>query len=266
MVSKKTALITGASSGIGREFAKILGNDDYDLILVALGRDGLEVVREQIQAHSKHTHIKIFDLDLSKTENIDSLYAELKADKIHVDVLINNAGFGHLGNFHEEDWRREKGMIDVNVTAVVYLSHLFIPEMVRKGAGKILNVASTAAFQPGPRMAVYYATKAFVLNFSEAVAIELEGSGVTVTALCPGPTATHFQSVAGVHNSRRFRNKVLPSPREVAEYGYRAMKKGKRVAIYGWLNNVLVFSVRFLPRHLLDHISEYIQDNVKRSY
>jgi len=266
MTPKKTALITGASSGIGREFAKLLGNDGYNLVLVALGRDGLEAARKQIEEHQKHIDIKIFDLDLSKTENIESLYAELKADKIHVDVLVNNAGFGHLGNFYEEDWRREKGMIDVNVTAVVYLTHLFLPEMIKKGAGKILNVASTAAFQPGPRMAVYYATKAFVLSFSEAIAIELEGTGITVTALCPGPTATHFQSVAGVHNSRRFRNKVLPSPKEVAEYGYKAMKKGRRVAIYGWLNNILVFSVRLLPRHLLDHISKYIQDNVKRSY
>lgn len=262
----KTALITGASSGIGREFAKILAHDGYNLVIVARGREGLEHVKQMIGERHPTISVKILEKDLSKLENVHFIYEELKREKVDIDVLVNNAGFGDLGNFYEETWERQRGMIEVNVLALVYLTHLFLPHMVTRKNGKILNVASTAAFQPGPKMAVYYATKAFVLNFSEAIAIELEGTGVTVTTLCPGPTATHFQSVAGIHNSRFFRNKVLPTPGEVARFGYKAMKKGERIAIYGWFNKLLIFFIRFIPRHLLDHISEYIQNNVKRAY
>lgn len=260
-----TALITGASSGIGRELAKLFAKDDYDLVIVARGREALEKVREQIQEHHK-VNIKIIDKDLSRTDNIQELYEILVRDKVEIDVLVNNAGFGDLGPFYKEQWGRQLGMIEVNVVAVVFLTHLFLPGMVQRGNGKILNLASTAAFQPGPMMAIYYATKAFVLHFSEAISNELKGTGVTVTALCPGATATHFQSVAGIHNTRVIRNKVLPTPAEVALFGYKAMKKGKRVAIYGWYNKVLVFGIRLLPRWLVLRITRYIQDNVKRAY
>ncbi len=260
-----TALITGASSGIGRELAKLFAKDDYNLILVARGREALEKVRNQILEHHPRLSIMIFDRDLSAQANIDEIYETLKREGRDVDVLVNNAGFGDIGFFHEDQWSRERGMIEVNVIAVAYLTRLFLPEMVARKNGKILNTSSTAAFQPGPKMAIYYATKAFVLNFGEALSNELRGTGVTVTTLCPGATATHFQSVAGIHNTRQIRN-MLPTPKEVATYGYKALMKGKRLAIYGWYNKFFVFSVRFLPRWLVLRITRHVQDNVKRVY
>jgi short-subunit dehydrogenase len=262
----KTALITGASSGIGREFAKLFAKDGYDLVLVARGREGLEHVKQLIEEHHHKVNVQIFDHDLSKIENIDSIYHALREQKRHIDVLVNNAGFGDFGNFYQTPWSREHQMMEVNMIAVVYLTKRFLPRMVSQGEGKILNVASTAAFQPGPKMAVYYATKTFVLNFSEAIADELRNTGVTVTTLCPGPTATHFQSVAGIHNTRLIRNKVLPSPADVALFGYKAMMKGKRVAIYGWLNKLFIFAERFLPRFAVIRFTRYLQENVKRPY
>ncbi len=260
----KTALITGASSGIGREFAKILAKDGYNLVIVARGREALEKVREQIQEHHD-VNIKIFDKDLSKAINIEEIYQTLKREKCQIDVLVNNAGFGDLGLFYKEQWDRQLGMIEVNIIAVAHLTHLFLPGMVARQNGKILNVASTAAFGPGPMMAVYYATKVFVLHFSEAISNELRGTGVTITALCPGPTATHFQSVAGIHNNRLIR-KNLPTPLEVARFGYKAMKQGRRIAVYGWFNKFFIFSVRLLPRSIILRITRYVQDNMKRSY
>lgn len=257
----KTALITGASSGIGREFAKLLAKDGYNLVIVARGREALEKVREQIQEHHD-VNIKIFDKDLSKLENINFIHDELKRQKCDIDILVNGAGFGDYGKFQDMPWERELGMMGVNMVAVVYLTKLFLPGMIARGNGKILNIASTAAFQPGPLMAVYYATKAFVLHFSEAIGNELRGTGVTVTTLCPGPTATHFQSVAGIKNSRFIRNK-LPSASEVAKFGYRALSKGKTTVIYGYYNRLLIFFARFLPRRFVIKIMRYIQEHIK---
>jgi hypothetical protein len=259
----KTALITGASSGIGREFAKLFAKDGYDLVIVARGREALEKVREQIQEHHK-VQVKIFDRDLSQTHNISEIYGKLLEEKIEIDVLVNNAGFGDFGKFHERDWDRQLGMVQVNVIAVMQLTRLLLPHMVKRGNGKILNVASNAAFQPGPLMAVYYATKAFVLSFSEAISNELEGTGVTVTTLCPGPTATHFQTIAGVHNTRLFRTRVLPHPKEVALFGYKAMQNKRRVVVHGWYNKFIVFIERFSPRWLTLRLTRYVQENVKQ--
>jgi hypothetical protein len=168
---------------------------------------------------------------------------------------------GDFAFFANSDWHKQEQMINLNVTALTYLTHLFLPGMVQRKFGKILNVASTAAFQPGPAMSVYFATKSFVLHFSEAIADELQGTGVTVTALCPGATESGFQSAASMEDSKLFKGKKVPSSKVVAEYGYRAMQKGKRVAIHGMMNYIMANSVRFAPRNLVTKIARYVQGN-----
>ena len=175
----------------------------------------------------------------------------IKKENIDVDVLINNAGFGNLGKFSESDLKKELEMINVNISALTALTRLFLPEMIAKNHGKILNVASTAAFQPGPMMSVYYATKAYVLSFSEALSEELKGTGVTVTALCPGPTASNFQKTAGIQETKLIKGKRIATSKEVAEFGYDAMMKGKRIAVQGTMNKLMAYGVKFLHRRLV---------------
>jgi short-subunit dehydrogenase len=178
-----------------------------------------------------------------------------------VDVLVNNAGFGLNGRFAETDLDRELAMIQVNIAALTHLTKLFLKPMVERGRGRILNVASTAAFQPGPLMAVYYASKAYVLSFSEAIAEELGGTGVTVTALCPGPTATGFAEAAEMTNSRLFKLKKPMTSMDVAKAGYRAMQRGKRIVVTGAMNKLLAQSVRISPRALVTKVTRTLQEN-----
>lgn len=260
-MNRKTALVTGASSGIGRELSLILAGNNYDLILVARRPDMLESVRSEITSTTSSS-VVIIPKDLSVYGAADDIFLQLKANGLAPDVLVNNAGFGLYGEFAETDWVKEKLMIDLNITALTHLTKLLLPGMVKRKSGKILNVASTAAFQPGPNMAVYFATKAYVLSFSEALAEELSDSGITVTALCPGPTASEFANVADMNDSRLFKGKI-PSAKEVARYGYDAMMKGQRVAIHGTRNYILVNAVRFSPRRLVTRIVKYMQGKVK---
>lgn len=246
----RTALITGASSGIGMEFAGIFAREGYDLVLVARDAERLAQVREALVA-AYGTMITFLPLDLAAAGAPEALYEAIIAQNITVDVLVNNAGIGDYGRFAEEELGKLRAMLRTNVVVPTVLARLIGAKMVERGSGAILNVASTAAFMPGPWMAAYFATKAHLLSLSEALAVEFAGNGVTVTALCPGPTATRFIETAGMERSSYLKGRKLPDPKEVAEYGYRAMKRGKRVAIYGFINKLLVFGLRFIPREIV---------------
>ncbi len=250
----KTALITGASSGLGKEFARIHASKGDNLVLVARSKDKLEALKINLQ-NQFGVSIIVIVKDLSDQYAPKAIYEELKSRKIHIDYLINNAGFGDFGLFAETDWDKQLEMINLNVTCLTYLTRLFLPEMIHNKFGKILNLASTAAFQPGPTMSVYFATKSFVLSFSEAIANELKGSGVTVTVLCPGATDTGFQTAASLDGSNMFKGNNVATSKEVAEFGYSSMMDGKTVAIHGLMNNLMAQSVRFAPRNVVTTVA-----------
>ena len=251
---KKTALITGASSGIGLELARIFASKGDNLVLVARSENKLELLKLEFEKSYGIT-VYIITKDLSEITSSKSIYDEIQVQKIRIDYLINNAGFGDFGIFEECNWEKQLEMIQLNIIALTYLTRLLLPEMTKNKYGKILNVASTAAFQPGPTMSVYFATKAFVLSFSEAIANELKNTGVTVTILCPGATATGFKVAAVLDDSNLFKGNQIATSKDVAEFGYNKMMKGKIVVIHGLLNNILVQSVRFATRNLVATIA-----------
>ena len=257
----RTALVTGTSGGIGLELAKLLARDRYDLVLVARSEDKLVELGERLKSQFG-VGTQVIVKDLSVRGSADEVFDELASRGTQIDVLVNNAGFGLFGEFTEIDWDSQERMIELNVMTLTRLTRLFVPGMVERGGGKILNLASTAAFQPGPLMAAYYATKAYVLHFSEAIANELAGTGVTVTALCPGPTATGFQAVASAEESRMVKGKRLPTAEQVARYGYKALMKGRRVAIHGFGNWALAQSVRFAPRGAVVAIVRWMSEKI----
>jgi hypothetical protein len=254
-----TALITGASSGIGRELALIHAQTGGDLVLVARSGEKLNNLKEELET-AYSVSVEVIVQDLSNREAPEEIYREVKDKKVEIEYLINNAGFGGYGLFHETEWDSEARMIDLNIRALSALTKLFLPEMVTRGRGKILNIASTAAFLPGPLMAVYYATKNYVLAFSEALAEELKGAGVTVTTLCPGPTRTGFQRASGIENSKLVKNKKIPDGREVAVYGYKQMIRGKRVVIPGFGNKLTDVFARLMPRKTVTTLVKKIQE------
>lgn len=243
----KTALITGASSGIGYELARVFAREKHNLVLIARNEKKLqEIAAELTKAHG--VQVTVIAKDVSVLGSANEIYDTLKQKGIVIDVLVNNAGFGDFGFFTKTKWEKELEMINLNMTALTALTKLFVGDMVKRKSGKILNVASSAAFQPGPLMAVYYATKAYVLSFSEAISNELNGTGVTVTALCPGPTESGFQAAADMKDSKLVKGKKLPTSQEVAEYGYKALMSGKVVAVPGLMNKIMAQSVRYTPR------------------
>lgn len=251
---KQTALITGASGGIGYELAKLFAADGYDVVLVARSADKLAQFAGELQRQYSIAATPL-SADLEDPATPQRLCAELAARGITVDVLVNNAGYGVSGRFNEIPLAESLGQIQLNVTSLTHLTRLLLPGMVQRGRGRVLNVASTAAFQPGPGMAVYYATKAFVLHFSEAIHHELRGTGVTVTTLCPGPVLTGFQQRADMGEARLMKVMVVLSAERVARIGYRAMQKGKPVAVAGKLNWLLTQSLRFSPRWMVTAVS-----------
>jgi short-subunit dehydrogenase len=253
-------LITGASGGIGREFAEIFAREKHDLILVARSEQKLEDLKRQLQDTHKVT-VHVLVADLSKPETALKLYETTESHGWAVDTLVNNAGFGALGPFVTSSWKRYAEMIQVNITSLTELTRLYLPLMVANKSGKILNISSTAAFQAGPLMSVYYATKAYVLSFSEGLHEELKDSGVTVTALCPGPTESNFASTAGAQDAMTFQMMKLPSSHEVAEYGYRALMQGKAIAVHGALNKVAATSAHLMPRSILRKVVHSLQKN-----
>ncbi len=259
---KKTALITGASGGIGLELAKVHASKGDNLVLIARNQAKLEELKAELEKEHK-IEVIIIAKDLSSPNAAQDVYNETTQKDIRVDFLINNAGFGDFGMFYDTDWEKEHKMIELNITALTQFTKLYLKDMVKRNSGKIMNVASTAAFQPGPTMAIYYATKSYVLHFTEAIANELKGKNITVTALCPGATESGFQAVAEMEDSKLVKGKKLPSSKIVALYGYKAMMKGKTVAIHGFMNAVLANSVRFMPRKMVTSVTRSIQDKAK---
>jgi short-subunit dehydrogenase len=247
--TSKTALITGASSGIGKALAENFAKDDYNLVLAARGVPKMQALADDLQRRYKIT-VTVIGADLETSDGAARLHADIKARNITISALANNAGYGIFGEFKDSVLAAELAMMQLNMNTVVVLTKLFMPDLIAT-RGKIMNTASTAAFQPGPYMAVYYATKAFVLSLSEAIAAELEGTGVTVTALCPGPTASGFQDKADMRASALVKGKKLPTADEVAAAGYRAMQRGQRVYVPGLMNWVMAQSVRFTPRNMV---------------
>jgi hypothetical protein len=255
---RPTALITGASAGIGAELAKVFAAHDHDLVLVARRRDALEALAGTLEGKHGITATVIVD-DLGDPEAPERIFAAVRDARIEVDVLVNNAGFGLGGEFSETPIEREIAMVQVNVTALMHLTKLFVAPMLKRRAGYVLNVASTAAFFPGPLQSVYYASKAFVLSFSQAVAEELAPSGISVTCLCPGPTETEFAQVAGM-KSVRLPNLDVADADDVAEFGYRAMLAGWRVAVPGAKNKLLVQVQRLVPRRMIARAVKKMQE------
>ncbi len=249
------ALVTGASAGIGREIACILARD-HDLILTARREAELRTLASELAPAVCH----VFPADLADPAAPRKLFDAVSAAGLNIDVLVNNAGFGDLGPFADADLGKMLRMIQVNVMALTELTGLFLPGLRAKGRGQILNVGSVAGFQPGPFMAVYYATKAYVNSFSEALSNELGGSGVTVTCLCPGPTLSEFAVAAGVQNLTQFKAGSAAATRPVAEAGVRAMRRGKRLIITGFKNKLMIFAERFVPRGLVIRAVRSLQD------
>lgn len=247
-MKNKTALITGASKGIGRELAKIHASKGDNLVLIARSSEQLMLLKSKLEAKYKNIKVDVIVKDLTGTNSAIEVYQELKQKGILIDYLINNAGFGEYGLFVETSWSRLDKMIDLNVKALTHFCHVFLPDMINRKEGKIMNIASTAAFQPGPMMAVYFATKSYVLHLSEALDNEAKGSGVSVTAFCPGPTDTYFIEDSNMKKSNIVGSIKLPLPHNVALSAYKAMMGAKSVSIYGFTNKLMAFSVRLIPR------------------
>ena len=255
--------MTGASSGIGLEFAKVLAREGHDLVLVARRREALEELARELAV--KHgVAVRVIAKDLTAPDSTAEIFAELETERIVVDILVNDAGLGLHGLFWETDLDRQIEVIQVNVVALTALTGRFLPGMVARGRGRIVNVASTAAFQPGPYMAVYYATKAYVLSFSEALAQELSDTGVTVTALCPGPTVSGFQTAAGLEDTLLFRGPFVMKAAKVGRLGWAGAKRGKHVVIPGFANKLLKEIVRFSPRRLVIAVAGRMQKKRSR--
>lgn len=257
MNATPTALITGASAGIGRELARLFAKDGYRLVLVARNAANLALFSAELQGEFG-VEAKAFPLDLSAAPSAQFLFDQLTREKIEVDVLVNNAGYGKLGAFATVPREESLGQIELNIKALTMLTKLFVEPMIERKSGKILNVASTAGFQPGPLMAVYYASKAYVISFSEALANELRGTGVTVTCLCPGATDTEFQKRAGTESTTLFRRMRPMDAATVARDGYRGMMKGKPLVISGFKNWLLAESLRISPRRAVTAVSRKI--------
>jgi len=262
MSNQQTALITGASGGIGYELAKLFARDHYNLVLVARSGDKLIQLADYLQRQFSIV-VKTVALDLVATPSPQFLFDQLQREGIAIDILVNNAGYGSFGKFAGMPLEDALGQINLNITALTALTRLFLSPMVERHSGKIMNVASTAGFQPGPLMAVYYATKAYVISFSEALVNELKKSGVTVTCFCPGATETGFATRAGNDKTRLFQKFGPMNVKTVAADGYRGLMKGKTLVISGTKNWLVAESVRFAPRKVVTAISRWITEEQK---
>jgi uncharacterized protein len=260
MTPNKTALITGASSGIGRQLARLFAEDGYDLVIVARSGLGLEEAATELRGIGGR-EIRAMRRDLSKPGSAAELHEELSALGIRPCVLVNNAGIGSCGLFHEADPAKDLEMIEVNISSLTTLTKLFARDMIEGGGGRILNVASTGAYQPGPYVAVYYATKAYVLSFSQAIRNELADYGVLVSVLCPGATMTEFSHRAGKNDA-----KGAMSARYVAERAYAAFMRGDEVIIPGLLNKIGVACAKLLPRSLSASFIRSSQEELTRAF
>jgi short-subunit dehydrogenase len=255
-MKNKVCLITGAASGLGYEFSKLAIDDGFELILIDINTEKLCAVKKELENISDQK-VTIISKDLCKQNVANEIFEKIKNDQI--DMLINNAGFGLFGKFHETDWELEERMMYLHMMTCTHLTKLVLQKMIRNNKGKILNIASLAAFQPGPFMSIYYASKSFLLSFSEAIANEVKNTGVSITVLCPGPTKTNFQSTVNNTSSKNKLSLYMANAHEVATYGYEALKKKKIIAIPGIFNKVLAFLPRILPRNLVTSIVIKVQ-------
>lgn len=260
MKHKETVLITGASGGIGKELAELFAKEGRNLVLVARSMENLMEVKKEIESKYNVT-ITIFSKDLSIEAEIVSLFDEVNEQNLQIDYLVNNAGFGLYGEFINTDLGKELNMIDLNIRTVTHLTKLFLPGMVERNNGGVMNIASTASFQPGPLMSVYYATKAYVLSFTEALQNEMKGTNIRITAVCPGPTETNFGNRASMHESRLFQG-AIGDVKDVAKTAYDGFFSGKTIVIPGLSNKLLAGSVRFMPRKFVTSIVRKIQERV----
>jgi short-subunit dehydrogenase len=259
-----TALITGASSGIGYEISLLLARQGYNLVLVGRNRGALAILSDRVR-EEYGVSVEVFAKDLSSHTAPDELFAELERKQTTSDVLVNNAGFAMQGTYQDNDIATLLDMIQVNITAVTHLTRLILPGMLQRGHGRILNISSVGAYMPGPLMAAYFASKAYVLSLSEALANELQGTGVTVTALCPGPTRSKFAIRAGLTDTRAFRGHLL-EPASVAQAGLDAMMKGKSVVIAGLKHRMQLFPTPLVPRKVLAYFARQYHETPRRSH
>lgn len=247
MSNIRYTLITGASTGIGYELSKLFAKDKHNLILVSRNKNKLQSVKNELLKYN--IDIKILALDLESSEDIESLFNYIEINKLAVNILINNAGIGTFGDFNDIEWSKEEALIDINIKALTQLTKYFLPKIIDYKNGGVLNVASTAAFCSGPRMAAYYASKAYVLNLTEAIYEECKGNGIKISCLCPGPVKTSFQGKAGIKKSESAK-KYLMDAEEVAKVCYKDFNKGKLIIIPGMKNKLLVMGNKLLPRSI----------------
>lgn len=260
----KTGLVTGAASGLGYEFSILLAQDSFDLVLVDIDEEKLITVKQQIRAIYQ-VHVDIIICDLSQPGCVELIYEQIK-DR-NIDVLINNAGFGLYGFFSETEWELEESMIYMHIMVMTHLTKLILKGMIKMKSGKILNLSSVAAFQPGPLMAVYYATKAYILSFSEALANEVKGTGVTVTVLCPGQTKTNFQKITAKNSKEKLSSAGFLSPADpvkVALYGYNDMHSGYSKSVPGLINKFLILASRITPNRFSLPLIRKIQVQMRK--
>ena len=264
----KRVLITGASSGIGYELAKIYAENGHDLVIVARNRDKLRMLQKEIfEEISKNIKVTVIENDLSQEKAAERLYNQIKSNNLKIDTLVNNAGIGIYGKFSEFDeemMKKNDVMINLNIKAVVELTRLFLADMMKAGNGEILNVSSIAAFMPGPLMSTYYASKAFIQSFTEAIREELRddicGKNIKISALCPGPTATEFEKSSNLEESSLFKRMKVMTAKKVAEIGYKEFQKGKAIIIPGIFNKIAVFGTRFLSRKFIVKTARKLQE------
>lgn len=253
---KPIALITGASAGIGKELARVAARDGYDLLLVARRESALKELADSL-ASEFDCETTVLVADLSQPSEWPRIEAALETDAIRLEVLINNAGFGAAGRVTDLEWDRQHSMLQLNITALTFLSRVAAKLMEKRRHGFIMNVASTAAFQAGPLMSIYYASKAFVLHFTEGLAEEMKPSGVIVSCLCPGPTESEFIQAAQMEKPIYFKGPI-PTSADVAQWGWKAMKNGKVVAIHSLKNKILVALARLIPRCIIRKVTHYL--------
>ena len=258
-MAEGTALVTGASEGIGYELTRLFAENGYDVVMVARSKDRMKEIADEVE-NEFGISAQVIKKDLSVPGSSEEVYEKSP----EIDVLVNNAGIGTCGFFHENDTEREVDTVRLNVETPTHLTRVFLEDMVERDEGRILNVSSMAAFQPGPTMAVYYATKAYLLSFSEALSNELKSTGVSVTALCPGPTETAFIQKAGEENSRINEGDKM-SQRTVAEAGYNGLMKGKNVVVPGFKNRMLVRLTKIAPKSLVIRVVRYLQEPTSKS-
>lgn len=252
-----TALVTGASSGIGYEISKLLAEQGHDLVLVARREDRLKQLARYLEKEFDIS-ARVIAIDLTDLEDIDRLYITLEQENIPVDILVNNAGLGNWAPFTASDTQKELEMIQVNVMALTYLTKLFATDMVKRGLGKILNIASISGFTPGPYMAVYNASKAYVVSFSEALKAELKGSGVSVTVSCPGPAASEFHQQAGTSGSLFLKLMPMMNSTQVARASLNAMNKRKTLVVPGHINWLISVAPRIIPRRIMLFVLKHL--------